>query len=516
MEDPRLEDFLGFLESLKNYEKEGVPTGAGTDSIHGFDLNRMQRLNHLLGSPLSRYPGIHIAGTKGKGSTSAFIGSILREEGYSVGIYTSPHLQTIRERIICGRKGGIISVEDLQNIFQDVRDILNNALHKEHLALTHFEVLTALAFKYFAQQGVDIAVVEAGLGGARDATNIIEREGLAMSVITTIGKEHMDALGGSLENIANAKSGIIKQGRPVVLGGSFEPQIEYILRKTAASMNAPVISSFGPGIHSTITQLDSRNSQPCQYVNILVKLDENDPKMTVELFDLRLRMIGHHQLHNAVTAVCSALCLRSQGWKISDESIRAGLEGTTLLGRFQYLTPEQVQMLGIEGKTVILDGAHTEASAKAIAATIRMVHSDQPLAFVIAMANDKDHSAFADQIISGALPMAAVFTEVGVAGSNIRTTPASSLSRIWMQIAGEHSLSVTDWNEKKNKYVPKDFGHVNSELLVAKEPESVEAAVKKAGKLLELVSNDSHGIICVTGSLHVVSALISCLHDKPV
>ncbi|KAH9324545.1 hypothetical protein KI387_004723, partial [Taxus chinensis] len=400
MEDPRLEEFFGFLESLKDYEKEGVPKGAGTDTHEGFDLQRMERLIQLLGNPLSRYPVVHIAGTKGKGSTSAFIGSILREEGHSVGLYTSPHLQTIRERIVSGRKAEIISVEDLQNIFQHVKEILTNALQTEHLSLSHFEVLTGLAFKYFAQRGVDIAVVEAGLGGARDATNVIHSKGLAISVITTIGKEHMDALGGSLENIAISKSGIIKQGRPVVLGGPFDPQIEYILRKRAASMNAPVISAFGPGIHSSVTELDSTNSQPCQCVDILVKLDENNPKMTIELFGVRLHMLGYHQLQNAVTAICIALCLRNQGWRISNDSIRAGLENTSLCGRCQFLSPKQAKMLGVNGATVILDGAHTEASAKALASTIRMLYPDKPLAFVVAMANDKDHSAFANCLIS--------------------------------------------------------------------------------------------------------------------
>lgn len=521
MEDPKLQELFNFLDSLKNYEKEGVPTGAGTDTKEGFDLQRMERLIQLLGDPLSRYPVVHIAGTKGKGSTSAFISNILREQGYSVGVYTSPHLQTIRERIVTGKKDDIISVEALQNLFQGVRDIIINALQTEHLSLTHFEVLTALAFKYFAQEGVDIAVIEAGLGGARDATNVIRSEGLATSVITTIGKEHMNALGGSLENIAIAKSGIIKQRCPVVLGGPFEPRIEYILRNRAASMNAPVISSFGQGIHSTITKLDSTQSQPCQYADILIKLDENDPNTMIELFGVRLRMLGYHQLQNAITAICTALCLRGQGWRISDDSIRAGLEATYLLGRCQFVTPAQAKMLGVDGATIILDGAHTEASAKALAATIRMAYPDKPLAFVVAMANDKDHSAFAHELLSGALPKVVVFTEVSVAGGNSRTTTAASLSRIWTQIAGERNLSVIDWTETQNNCSSITRSNQNLQssftdqpgLLVSKQSESVENAVKKANELLELVSNQSSGIICVTGSLHVVSTVISCIRD---
>lgn len=521
MEDPKLQELLDFLDSLKNYEKEGVPKGAGTDTKEGFDLHRMERLIQLLGDPLSHYPVVHVAGTKGKGSTSAFISNILREQGYSVGVYTSPHLQTIRERIVTGKKDDIISVEALQNLFQGVRDIIIEALQTENLSLTHFEVFTALAFKYFAQEEVDFAVIEAGLGGARDATNVIRSEGLATAVITTIGKEHMNALGGSLENIAIAKSGIIKQRCPVVLEGPFEPRIEYILRNRAALMNAPVISSFGPGIHGTITKLDSTESQPCQYADILIKLDENDPNTIIELFGVRLRMLGYHQLRNAITAICTAICLRGQGWRISDNSIRAGLEGTYLLGRCQFLTPEQAKMLGVDGATIILDGAHTEASAKALASTIRMAFPDKPLAFVVAMANDKNHSAFAHQLLSGALPKVAILTEVSVAGGNSRTTTATSLSRIWTQTAGECNLSVIDWSETQNNCSNINCSDQNIRssftdqpgLLVAIESESVEYAVKKANKLLELVSNQSSGIICVTGSLHVVSTVISCIHN---
>ncbi|RDX61202.1 Dihydrofolate synthetase, partial [Mucuna pruriens] len=212
---PEMKDFHDYLDSLKNFEKSGVPKGAGTDSHDGFDLGRMRRLMERFGNPHSKFKAVHIAGTKGKGSTAAFISNILRTEGYSVGCYTSPHILTIRERILLGRSGHPVSAELLNDLFLRIKPDLDQAVKEENGCISHFEVFTTMTFLLFADENVDIAVIEAGLGGARDATNIISSSGLAASVITTLGEEHLAALGGSLETIAMAKAGIIKQGCPV-------------------------------------------------------------------------------------------------------------------------------------------------------------------------------------------------------------------------------------------------------------------------------------------------------------
>jgi folylpolyglutamate synthase/dihydrofolate synthase len=141
----------------------------------------------------------------------------MREQGYNVGCYTSPHLLTIRERISVGQSGGPVSAELLRDLFGHAKEAIGQSIESEDGALTHFEVFTALSYLLFSQENVDIAIVEAGLGGARDATNVIQSTELAASVITTVGKEHLAALGGSLQSIAVAKSGIIKQERPVML-----------------------------------------------------------------------------------------------------------------------------------------------------------------------------------------------------------------------------------------------------------------------------------------------------------
>ncbi|GFY81860.1 folylpolyglutamate synthetase family protein [Actinidia rufa] len=196
-------EVMDYLHNLKDYEKSGVPKGAGTDSKDGFDVGRMRRLMESLGNPQSKFKAVHIAGTKGKGSIAPFLSNILRAEGYSVGCYT-------RISSPIASPGNTVK-EDKKSPHL-------------HSSLSTSPITSCLRFQIshpispsslFAQEKVDIAVIEAGFGGARDATNIISSSGLAASVITTVGAEHLAALGGSLESVAIAKSGIIKHGRPV-------------------------------------------------------------------------------------------------------------------------------------------------------------------------------------------------------------------------------------------------------------------------------------------------------------
>ncbi|GAQ85892.1 Mur ligase family protein [Klebsormidium nitens] len=202
---------LKYLEKFTNYERKGVPKGAGTNSDEGFPLRRMELLMQRLGDPVSRLKVVHVAGTKGKGSVAALLGSSLRRAQLRVGTYTSPHFLTVRERITID--GVPISPEAFAALVAAHRSVLDEMRDLE--GVTHFEVLTALAFKHFEEEGVDIAIMEAGLGGARDATNVIPPQSLLLAVITAIHEEHLEALGGSLEAIVHAKCGIIKEGRPV-------------------------------------------------------------------------------------------------------------------------------------------------------------------------------------------------------------------------------------------------------------------------------------------------------------
>ncbi|KAF8118579.1 hypothetical protein N665_0004s0060 [Sinapis alba] len=488
-EDPELRDFVGFLESLKNYEKSGVPKGAGTDSSEGFDLGRMKRLMLRLHNPHLKYKVVHVAGTKGKGSTSAFLSNVLRAGGYSVGCYSSPHILSIKERISCN--GEPVSASTLNDLFYSIRPIIQQSIQEEDGSLSHFEILTGIAFSLFEKENVDIAVIEAGLGGARDATNVIESSNLAASVITTIGEEHMAALGGSLESIAEAKSGITKHGRPVVLGGPFLPHIEDILRSKAASLSSPVVLASDIGSGSSIKGIINKNGTGlCQSCDIVIQNEKDRP--IVELGDVNLRMLGNHQLQNAVTATCVSLCLRDQGWsRVTDEAIRIGLENTRLLGRSQFLTPKEAEALQLTGATVLLDGAHTKESARALKDMIEKDFAERRLVFVVAMASDKDHVSFAKKLLSGVRrPEAVVVTEADIGGGKVRSTACSVLKESWIKAADELGFGFMEASEEK----------------------TVFGSLKLAYEILkDNTTGGEEGMVIVTGSLHIVSSVLASL-----
>ncbi|KAG2700601.1 hypothetical protein I3843_06G006800 [Carya illinoinensis] len=516
-EDPELNDFMEYMDSLKNYEKLGVPRGSGTDSEDGFDLGRMRRLMERLGNPQSKFKAVHIAGTKGKGSTAAFLSNILRSEGYSVGCYSSPHIQTIRERISLGGFGAPVSAKTLNCLFLRFKKTLDQAMEQENGRISHFEVLTAMAFTLFAQEKVDFAVIEAGLGGARDATNVISSSGLAASVITSIGEEHLDALGGSLESIAIAKSGIIKHGCPLVLGGPFPPHIDRILHDKALSMSSPVVSASDGGNRSTIKGLSMLNGRPCQSCDLLIQI-ERDFKLFIELLDVKLCMLGNHQLKNAATATCAALCLRNLGWRISDGSIRVGLENTFLLGRSQFLTSRETEALGLHGATVLLDGAHTKESANALMNTIRMTFPEASLALVVAMASDKDHIGFAREFLSAGGRLRAVFlTEADIAGGRSRTTPASVLRDCWIQTSKElgvrivHNRDAKSEEDFEDQFVSSASKSERGTILASES--SLNVSLKTANQILRDRSGNGWSVIIVTGSLHIVSMVLAALNN---
>ncbi|XP_062120239.1 dihydrofolate synthetase isoform X2 [Humulus lupulus] len=516
-EELELKDFMEYLDSLKNYEKLGVPKGAGTDSEDGFDLGRMRTLMKLLDNPHSNFKAIHIAGTKGKGSTAAFISNILRAEGYSVGCYTSPHIHTIRERMALGRFGEPVSTKALNSLFHRMKEIIDQARKLENGHISHFEVLTAMAFKLFAEENVDIAVIEAGLGGARDATNVICSTELAASVITTIGEEHLAALGGSLESIAVAKSGIIKHSCPVVLGGPFLPHIEKILRDKASLMSSPVASASDSVNCSKINGISLIDGRPCQSCDIVIQADR-DLSPPFKLLDVKLHMLGSHQLQNAVTATCTALCLRDLGWKISDESIRAGLETTCLLGRSQFLTSEEAEALGLSNVILMLDGAHTKDSAKALVDTIQRTFPGAHLALVVAMASDKDHVGFARELLSlsGGQLEAVLLTEASIAGGRSRTTSASFLRDCWIQASNELGLATLQVEMAETKELFKDqfagsVSHRETKIVLVSEP-SYLSSMKIANQILRGRTENGSGVVVVTGSLHIVSSVLATLH----
>ena len=212
-----LDDLLARFAT--NHERTGVPRNAASahEASGDFDLARMRRLLRALGDPHERYPVVHVAGTKGKGSVVSLLAGVLRAAGGNVGTYKSPHVHSASERIVCGegtRTSARADRAEAKRVPRDVARVLESARLAERGALTRFEALTALAFSRFARASVDAAVVEVGVGGELDATNVFSPDTLAAAIITPIGKDHWDALGGSLGAVVAAKCGVVKPHRP--------------------------------------------------------------------------------------------------------------------------------------------------------------------------------------------------------------------------------------------------------------------------------------------------------------
>src|SRR5712671_2503115 len=300
-----------------------------------YKLERMDNALALIGDPHRKLRAVHIAGTKGKGSVAAMLDAMLRAAGYRVGLYTKPHLVhlTERTRIDGAEMPGRLMLEYITRL----RDIYERA----GLALTFFEFTVALMFLYFAEAGVDIAVIETGLGGRLDSTNVVTP---ILSVITPIGFDHMEYLGHTIAAIAGEKGGIIKDDVPVVIGAR-EPDARLVLTSIAANRRSAV---------RLIERDFSYESQSPAH-----RFDYHG--LGLDLRDLEIGLAGPFQHENGAIAVAALEALRSQGWHIDEDSIRRGLGEIYWPGRFDIVGRHP---------TVILDCAHNEMSIAAMLETM--------------------------------------------------------------------------------------------------------------------------------------------------
>lgn len=328
-------------------------------SAYKDNLDNTIYLDAYFKHPHHHFRTIHVAGTNGKGSVSHMIASILQEAGYRTGLYTSPHLRDFRERIKIN--GEMISEEDVTNFVVNHKPVI------EKVSPSFFEMTVAMAFDYFARQKVDLAVIEVGLGGRLDSTNIIHPE---ISVITNIGMDHMALLGNTLQLIAREKAGIIKKGIPVVVG-QYQEEVAGIFQQIANDCKA------------SLTFADS--DYLCKSVKRLEQSQEIDIYKNDEIFlrQVRLSLLGKYQSKNVQT-VCSAIDqLILKGFEISQENIREGLchvvKNTGLMGRWQILQTNPM---------IICDTGHNEDGIKEVVAQICETPFDN-LHMVVGMVNDK-------------------------------------------------------------------------------------------------------------------------------
>ncbi|WP_322799234.1 folylpolyglutamate synthase/dihydrofolate synthase family protein [Thermoflexus sp.] len=321
-----------------------------------FRLDPVRRLLERLGNPHRRYAVIHIAGTKGKGSTAAMAEAILRAAGYRTGLYTSPHLHTMRERIRIA--GEMLSRSAVADLFQRLRPLI-----EADPELTVFDLLTAMGFLAFAESGVEIAVVEVGLGGRLDSTNVVSP---AVCLITALSRDHTEILGPTLAHIAFEKAGILKPGVPAVTAPQPEEAMA-VLRQVAEERDVPLFTldgwRYGP----------EKISPAGQWGEIRAPDGAR--------WSVRLPLLGRHQWENAALAVAAMLQLREQGWGIPDEAIREGLEQVKWPGRFEILR---------EDPPLVLDGAHNDASAARLAETIAEVFPGHRWRLIFGVSADKD------------------------------------------------------------------------------------------------------------------------------
>lgn len=337
-------------------------------------LERIQRLLANLGNPQQQVPILHVAGSNGKGSVCAYLSSALTEAGYRVGRYTSPHLISWCERI-CLNQHEIPPLE-LYHLLQRVVD----AIQTEYPSPTQFEVITAAAWLYFAKQQVDIAVIEVGLGGRLDATNVCERP--LMSIITSLSREHWQKLGPTLADIAREKAGILKPNCPAIIAPQPAATIA-VLQQRLTELNCPVVW-VQPSVELQPGWAEFPGKTQEQQV------DTSDPLLSATAFTLHplqypLPLPGLHQLTNSALSIATLQVLQQQGWKISEADIVQGIAKTQWQGRLQWFKWQH--------RSILIDGAHNPAGAAMLRHYVD--HSDRvnhPICWVMGMIANKDHA----------------------------------------------------------------------------------------------------------------------------
>lgn len=369
-----------------NYEQAMEYIHAVQWAGHKPGLTRTRTLLAALGDPHKQLRFVHVAGTNGKGSTAAMMASCLQAAGYRVGLYTSPFINRFNERIQIN--GVQIPDEELVRLVEQIKP----AADTMEDVPTEFEIITALGMLYFAQQKCEIVVLEVGLGGTLDSTNVIDAPECA--VITALGMDHVKELGPTLADIAAAKAGIIKEGCPVVSYGGV-PEADIVIRRVCAEK------------HAELTEVDFSRLKYEGGSLDAVEFDFDG------LTDVHLPLIGSYQPRNAALAITALRVMRAHGWNIPESAIRTGLETVSWPGRFELLRHEPA---------FLLDGSHNAHGMRATVQSLRDRFPGQKFVFLVSIMADKD----VDQMLSLLAPLAVRF--VTVAAHTPRAMPAETLA----------------------------------------------------------------------------------------
>lgn len=417
-------------------------------------LERIRELLERLGRPQDRLKFVHVAGTNGKGSICAYLASILSAVGHRTGMFTSPYIERFEERIRVD--GVIISPDELRDVTLAVREHAEAMAEETGDHPTEFELMTAVALEHFARCGCDIVVLEVGLGGRLDSTNVIDAP--EACVIARIGLDHTALLGNTLAAIAGEKAGIIKEGSAVVSWPQ-EPEAMAVIEHAAAEhgceLRVPDFAQLEEGI---------------------VKWEDGAPPFRPfsykEWADLRTGILGSYQPQNATVALEAVDVLRGRGWRIPDEAVRAGVAQTRWPGRFEIVEGGSSP----DGFAIVVDGGHNPQGARALADSLAEVFPGRKPVFVIGVLEDKDYPRMLEDV----LPLGSAF--VCVTPDNPRALPAHKLARA-IRWTGQDLLGCSAC---VNPVVARDF----------------EDAIRRAR---ELAGPD--GLICAFGSLYSVAAL---------
>lgn len=329
-------------------------------------LNRLFQLLSRLDHPQKSLSFIHITGTNGKGSTASFFQSILREAGLNVGLFTSPHLEVINERIRLNNE--YIADADLIRIMKKIEPVILELEEELNEKFYAFELLTTVAFLYFQEKQPDVIILEAGIGGRLDSTNVIETPDVA--VITSIGIDHVKILGNSKEAIMNEKVQILKKNGHLVVG-----PVESSLKKIAFD--------WAEKVDGQLTFVETNQIE-------VISSTKNHQKFNYHSFlDVELSFLGLHQIENACVVLEACEILKEKGYPLTDEVIYRGLKKATWSGRFEKIAEEPL---------FYIDGAHNRASVNRLVETLEELFPNQKFHFVVGMMRDKDYKAMLEKV----------------------------------------------------------------------------------------------------------------------